>query len=197
MIRLFYHHNYPKVWMLNMSEDTPKSFRQEGDVVILERDSTLIGYNLLNMPELHDGHHYLNDEKLKTANERLAEQGLTLLEPQVNQLYVGEIMSYENINEQAKLVEVDIGRETIQIVTTASNIVNGHKVVVALPGAVLYNGDIIRESKIYEHLSQGAFVSKSSLWGVNEDLGMNLVLSKETETGVLFEEPANKERQEC
>jgi len=193
VIRLFYHENYPGVWMLDMSKEFPNSFLIQSDVVTLKKDDIIIGYNLLNMPESDNGHHYIGDEELILINQKLTDCGIEPLQPEENPLYVGEITDWSDINNKVKVVQVDIGREKIQIVTTASNIVISCKVVVALPGAVLYNGDIISESRIYDHLSQGAFVSKHSLWGRDEDLGEILVLPQDIEVGIVFTGATNKE----
>lgn len=179
--------------MLELTDEIPNDCRYNEDMAILKKTETVVGYNLFNMPELSEGHHYLTSEKLELINQTLAKHGLSTLKEEINPLYVGEIIEFDNITDKAKLVWVNIGKKTIKIVSTASNIARGQKVVVALPGAVLYNGDIIRESELYDQLSQGVFVSKRSLWGINEDLGMILTLPPESETGVIFKETTNKE----
>ncbi len=81
------------------------------------------------------------------------------------ELYIGKILSVEKHPEADRLVvtQVDIGSETLQIVTGAPNTFVGALVVVAGHGSVLHGGNKIKKSKLRGIESQGMMCSFDEL----------------------------------
>ena len=61
----------------------------------------------------------------------------------LNGIVVGKVLECSHIEgtEHLSLTKVDVGSEQLQIVCGAPNVSAGQKVVVALPGTVLYSSD--------------------------------------------------------
>ena len=186
MRRLYYHQSYPGIWMLNLKDIKSDKEVTKDKVTILYSKDEIIGYNFSLMPELKGGYHPLDQEKLELINDILTLHNLPLLNEEINPLVIGRILACEK-NGDVTICQVDIKEKTLQIVTKAQNVAVKQKVVVVLPGAVLYNGDIIEEGKVYNHLSQGVLGSRYSLFGKLEDRGFILELSQDAEVGKVFD----------
>lgn len=86
--------------------------------------------------------------------------------------------------DRLTLCEVDKGvNETLSIVCGASNVRAGLMVALALPGAVLPNGLVIKESKLRGQLSQGMLCSASEL-GLEEQSEGIIELPEDAPIGV-------------
>jgi phenylalanyl-tRNA synthetase beta chain len=59
--------------------------------------------------------------------------------------------------------QVDIGTKVIQIVTNSQKVKPSHRLVVALPGAMLLDGQVLQEGMMLKVLSQGMFCSEKTL----------------------------------
>ncbi len=183
MIRLFYHSDFPGIWLLKIHDLETTRIEKHGCLVVLYNQDLVIGYNLLKMPELSNGFHYLNEEKLALINKLLGANGFDALVKYDNPIVVGEIIELKELANKGHVCKVNIGDRVIQIVTKAPNVRLNQKVVCALDKAVLANGDIVSEGKVYDYLSQGMFGSKNSLLKIKEDLGSIIELKATAKIG--------------
>jgi len=134
----------------------------------------------------------INDSPEELA-ERLTMAGLevesiTHLENGFEDLVVGQIRSKDSIPKSDHLTEcqVDVGKETLQIVCGAPNHRAGDKVIVALPGAKLPNGMKIKKSKIRGVESRGMICSEKEL-GISDEAAGVMILPEKVPVG----EPAS------
>jgi phenylalanyl-tRNA synthetase beta chain len=83
----------------------------------------------------------------------------------ISNVVVGKILSVERHPDADKLVvcQVDVGEETIQIVTGAPNVAAGQLVPVAVHGAKLPGGVTIKRGKLRGVVSQGMMCSGEEL----------------------------------
>lgn len=88
-------------------------------------------------------------------------EGVETLGEGISGVVVGKILTIEKHPDADKLVvtQVDVGNETVQVVTGASNISEGDLVPVALPGATLAEGLKIKEGKLRGVSSNGMMCS--------------------------------------
>ena len=98
----------------------------------------------------------------------------------IENIKVGEIISIQNL-QNLKLCKVFVGNETLDIITSASNIYKGAKVPVALPGAKL-NGTTIDTKAIKGFTSQGMLLSASELGFEDIEEGI-LILDEDVSVG--------------
>ncbi|MBX6423564.1 phenylalanine--tRNA ligase subunit beta [Thermosulfurimonas sp. F29] len=87
--------------------------------------------------------------------------------------------------ENLKICEVTHGRERFEVVSGAPGLEKGLKVALALPGAVTFSGERIREVRIRGVLSRGMILSPYEA-GVAGDRDRVLVLPPEAEPGEPF-----------
>ena len=99
---------------------------------------------------------------------------------------VAEVLSYvpHPNADRLRLCRVTTGQEERQIVCGAKNFEAGDRVPLALPGAKLPGGLVIKESKLRGELSQGMMCSAKELALAEEAEGL-LILPKETPFGPL------------
>ena len=69
---------------------------------------------------------------------------------EISNVVVGEIISMEKHPDADKLkvCRVDVGKEVLQIVTAATNVKTGDKIPLALNGATLAGGTVIKNGKL-------------------------------------------------
>ena len=104
-------------------------------------------------------------------------------------IVVAQVVSYvQHPNaDRLRLCQVNDGRGTRQIVCGATNFREGDKVPLALPGAKLPGGLVIKESKLRGELSQGMLCSAKEL-AVAEDAEGLLILPSDAPVGKTFAE---------
>lgn len=149
-------------------------YDEKGDVVrITDDNGKVTGYNFFNVNQvidydkLPDGQVKLSDSDLSALNGKLAEVGfedkLAYGEPT---LVYGFVKSCEKHPDSDHLhvttVEVGNGKE-YQIVCGAPNIAQGQKVVVALPGTLMPNGQMIWPGQLRSVDSFGMICSAREL----------------------------------
>lgn len=182
MNRLYYNDTFPNIWMVVLKDLTVTNYKKLNNVICLYNNEKIIGYNLLDKRPLSNGFSYIKKDLLLEINKQLPTV-CDKLELETNKIVVGLIEKILPIEKDAKLCEVNVGNETIQIVTIANNVNVAHKVLVALPGSVLGNGDIVNETVIYGYKSKGMFASKRNLLKVNEDMGQIIILGNDAKIG--------------
>lgn len=89
---------------------------------------------------------------------------------EISNVVVGEILSMEKHPDADKLkvCEVNVGKEILQIVTAATNVKKGDKIPLALNGATLAGGTVIKNGKLRGVASNGMMCGGEEL-GVCED----------------------------
>ena len=119
----------------------------------------------------------LADLLTKTGSEA---EGIEVLGNRVENLVVGLIERIEKHPNADRLVvcQVNVGSETVQIVTGAPNVEEGMLVPVVLPGAVLADGTKIKAAKLRGVESFGMLCSKEEL-GLEEKSEGILVLPQD------------------
>ncbi len=108
-------------------------------------------------------------------------ESLDILGEEIEKVVVGKIIKIESHPQADKLVicQVDVGDQTLQIVTGADNIKQGDKIPVALPGAKLVGGLKIKKTKLRGVESTGMLCSAG-------ELGMKTSLMPKEETEGIF-----------
>lgn len=146
-------------------------YQQEGDVTKIYHDQTLIGVNIAH-PEAKFGALPHGIIRAMPATQYLALQNFLKQPPYQITLpafdsgfHVGEIIKVEEHPEADALfvTQVNLGDRTIQVVTNSTKITMHMKVVVALPGAMLRDGQVIQEGPMLKVNSQGMFTSQKTL----------------------------------
>ncbi len=92
-------------------------------------------------------------------------EGVTQIADDIKDVVVGRIIEIKQHPNADKLLtcNVDIGKETLQIVTGAPNVASGQYVPVAVNGALLPGGIRIKTGKLRGELSQGMLCSAEEL----------------------------------
>lgn len=109
----------------------------------------------------------LSDKNFTAACSNLTfeiEQKIT--HPKLNKLVVGQIKKIDIVpgSEHLHVTKVDIGNKNyLQIVCGAQNLKINQKVIVALPGAKLHDGRVIKETKFLGVKSQGMLCAINEL----------------------------------
>ena len=128
--------------------------------------------------------------KINISPEELAEK-LTLagfevekiekMGEKINNILIGEILEIEKHPhaDRLRLVKVKTKEGIKKVVCGADNIKKGQKVPLALAGAVLPNGMIIKKSKIREVISEGMLCAEDEL-GIGEGHAGIYILNPET-----------------
>ena len=145
---------YPNTLIVILGQDNGRSEFEEKDNVtrVTDKDGNLIGFNFFNVDEIIDydklpnGQVKLSNDELKKLNDRLKENGfddeLAYGKPTLVYGYV-KICEKHPDSDHLHVTTVDVGGEEHQIVCGAPNIAQGQKVVVALPGTLMPNGQQI------------------------------------------------------
>ena len=102
-------------------------------------------------------------EKMTMSGSKV--EGYTLTAEEIDKVVVGKVLEIEKHPDADKLVicQVDVGNETIQIVTGANNLTVGDLVPVALDGSTLPGGVKIKKGKLRGVVSNGMMCSLGEL----------------------------------
>jgi phenylalanyl-tRNA synthetase beta chain len=124
-------------------------------------------------------------EKLTLAGTEVEHS--TISGPESPLLVIGEVVSFvQHPNaDRLRLCQVNDGQAIRQIVCGATNFQASDKVVVALPGAKLPGGLVIKESKLRGELSQGMLCSGKELALADDAEGL-LILPADAPVGKIF-----------
>lgn len=167
--------SYPKTLIVILGQDHGKSeYNEKGDVTqIIDEQGNVIGYNFFNVDQLidynslSDGQVKLSETDLVALNQKLAEVGFTdQLAYGKPTLVYGYVKTCEKHldSDHLHVTTVDVGdNEEYQIVCGAPNIAQGQKVVVALPGTLMPNGQQIWPGALRHVDSYGMICSAREL----------------------------------
>ena len=125
--------------------------------------------NMNGIPEGSDYKDYLNPESVTVRTGCKLEEVIELGR-EISNVVVGEIISMEKHPDADKLkvCRVDVGKEVLQIVTAATNVKTGDKIPLALNGATLAGGTVIKNGKLRGVASNGMMCGGEEL-GICED----------------------------
>ena len=159
--------------------------------LIKDENGALVGLNIFNVENLKldgEGSIDLTEDQKEILQKRLEKNGIKIdLEGNNDEFFVvGEVLSCEKHPEADKLkvIEVKVNEEeTLQIVCGAPNVEAGQKVVVALCGAMMPSGLLIKKSKLRGVESNGMLCSKRELGLPQEEARGILVLDADTKVG--------------
>ena len=159
--------------------------------LIKDENGALVGLNIFNVENLKldgEGSIDLTEDQKEILQKRLEKNGIKIdLEGNNDEFFVvGEVLSCEKHPDADKLkvIEVKVNEEeTLQIVCGAPNVEAGQKVVVALSGAMMPSGLLIKKSKLRGVESNGMLCSKRELGLPQEEARGILVLDADTKVG--------------
>ena len=167
--------SYPNTLIVILAQDHGEStYQEKNDVVqITDQQGNVTGYNFFNVDQvidydkLPDGQVRLTDSDLAALNSKMAQVGFN------DQLAYGKpTLVYGLVKSCTKhpdsdhlhVTTVDVGDgEEHQIVCGAPNIAEGQKVVVALPGTLMPNGQLIWPGELRAVESDGMICSAREL----------------------------------
>ena len=147
------------------------SHQRYGNVVMVYHHESLIGINIEGprqyLPALRQGiQRTFPIEWMNVLNQLFSSLGITYRLPAFESGFqVGEITEVEAHPEAEALFvcRVRLGEKIIQIVTNSTKVKPLNRVVVALPGTMLNDGQLIQEGPMLKVLSQGMFCSQKTL----------------------------------
>lgn len=159
--------------------------------LIKDENGALVGLNIFNVENLKldgEGSIDLTEEQKEILQKRLEKNGIKIdLEGNNDDFFVvGEVLTCKKHPDADKLkvTEVKVSEdETLQIVCGAPNVEAGQKVVVALSGAMMPSGLLIKKSKLRGVESNGMLCSKRELGLPQEEARGILVLGADTKVG--------------
>jgi len=157
--------------------------------LIKDENGALVGLNIFNVENLKldgEGSIDLTEDQKEILQKRLEKNGIKIdLEGNNDEFFVvGEVLSCEKHPDKLKVTEVKVNEEeTLQIVCGAPNVEAGQKVVVALSGAMMPSGLLIKKSKLRGVESNGMLCSKRELGLPQEEARGILVLDADTKVG--------------
>lgn len=171
--------------------------RKENVARIQTKEGTTVAWNFFNVSDyltIHgNGQVALTEKDIDVLNEQLKHAGFEErlaadLSPKFVVGYVKTCVDHPD-SDHLHITETEVdGGETMQIVCGASNIEAGQKVVVAKPGAMMPDGQMIWPGNLRGVDSFGMICSAKELHLSNapEKKGI-LVLDDDAKTGELFE----------
>lgn len=128
----------------------------------------------------------LNTEK---SDEKVSKDQMTRSFENVVVGKILEINKHPNA-DRLRLAKVDVGNKELEVVCGAPNIEIGQKVPVALVGAKLPNGIILKEAEIRGIKSCGMLCAEDEL-GLGENHNGIMILDEKAEIGMEFSEYLN------
>jgi len=149
----------------------PTHHLKKMNLVMIYHHDILIGINVYQplklLPNLKTGMiRQLSMHQIDTLNQHFLKQNLAYVLPPFHSGFnIGEITAIEAHPDADALwiCQVNLGQESIQVVTNSSKVKVNHRVVVALPGALLSDGQVIEEGLMMKEKSQGMFCSQKTL----------------------------------
>lgn len=167
--------SYPNTLIVILGQDQGKSeYEEKEDITrITDEKGNVTGYNFFNVDQVIDydklpnGEVKLSEKDLAALNQKLADAGfddkLAYGKPTLVYSYVKTCEKHPD-SDHLHVTTIDVGNgEEHQIVCGAPNIAQGQKVVVALPGTLMPNGQMIWPGKLRSVDSYGMICSAREL----------------------------------
>lgn len=167
--------SYPNTLIVILGQDQGKSeYEEKEDITrITDEKGNVTGYNFFNVDQVIDydklpnGEVKLSEKDLAALNQKLADAGfddkLAYGKPTLVYGYVKTCEKHPD-SDHLHVTTIDVGNgEEHQIVCGAPNIAQGQKVVVALPGTLMSNGQMIWPGKLRSVDSYGMICSAREL----------------------------------
>lgn len=167
--------SYPNTLIVILGQDQGKSeYEEKEDITrITDEKGNVTGYNFFNADQVIDydklpnGEVKLSEKDLAALNQKLADAGfddkLAYGKPTLVYGYVKTCEKHPD-SDHLHVTTIDVGNgEEHQIVCGAPNIAQGQKVVVALPGTLMPNGQMIWPGKLRSVDSYGMICSAREL----------------------------------
>jgi tRNA-binding EMAP/Myf-like protein len=156
-------------------------YLKKENVVVIYHLEKMIGINVYDplrwIKNLKPGIlRQMNLTDIGILNHQFKQLGIDwTLDPFQSGFVVGEVKQVDvHPDADALFVcQVHVGSKALQIVTNSQKVKVNHRVVVALPGAMLLDGQVLQEGMMLKVLSQGMFCSEKTLG-----------ISPETQVGV-------------
>lgn len=191
---------YPNTLIVILDQNNGRSqFDEKADVTqVKDQDGKVIGYNFFNVDQFLDydklpnGEVHLDDSDLAALNKKLTEVGfddkLAYGKPTLVYGYVKSCEAHPD-SDHLHVTHVEVGEgEEHQIVCGAPNIAQGQKVVVALPGTLMPNGQQIWPGELRGVDSYGMICSARELGLAHAPQKRGImVVPDDFETGAAFE----------
>jgi tRNA-binding EMAP/Myf-like protein len=120
----------------------------------------------------------MNPASIEVLNQTFHQLGMNVVLPSFQSGFiVSEVQQVEPHPDADALFvcQVNIGTKVIQIVTNSQKVKPSHRLVVALPGAMLRDGQVLQEGMMLKVLSQGMFCSEKTL-GINPETQVGVYL---------------------
>ncbi len=141
------------------------------NIVMIYHLDQLIGLNVQQplkiLPMLSSGIiRRLSKQNIDTLNQYLSKKGVSFVLPNFQSGFiVGEITNVEAHPDADTLwiCQVNLGTVSIQVVTNSTKVKPKHRIVIARPGAMLLDGQLIEEGLMMKEKSQGMFCSQKTL----------------------------------
>jgi phenylalanyl-tRNA synthetase beta chain len=107
-------------------------------------------------------------------------EGITSIADTMKDVLIARIAEIGEIPKrpQAKLCKVDIGTSLLSVVTNSKHLQVGDFVVLALPGAKLFDGVSVEARRVFDQESNGVLCCEREL-GISDDNSQVMVISKE------------------
>lgn len=137
---------------------------------LYDLNGKIIGLNIFNasthMTLLEDGQIEITDEMVNKINQLIdPAKEIQVEKDNQERLIVGQVVAIENHpdSDHLHICQVDLGKETTQIVCGAPNVALHQKVVVATPGTMMPSGLLIVPSTLRKVKSNGMLCSAREL----------------------------------
>lgn len=149
----------------------PTHHLKKHSIVMIYHQDQLIGINLLSpltlFPNLKQGiiRHFTQLE-MDALNQFLLKHDVNVVLPPFHSGFVtGEITHIESHPDADSLwiCKVNLESTSIQVITNSTKVKVSNRIVVARPGAMLLDGQIIEEGLMMKEKSQGMFCSQKTL----------------------------------
>ncbi len=159
--------------LLEDKKDIKRQVERKGNVarVFAEETGKIVAWNIFDVSSLMDvqgkGQVFPTEEDIAILNAELSKEGFDeqLEKPAYPVFVVGQIveMVAHPDSDHLNICQVNIGKETVQIVAGAPNAAVGLKTIVALPGAMMPSGSLIFPGKLRGEDSYGMMCSPREL----------------------------------
>ena len=141
------------------------------NIVMIYHLDQLIGLNVQQplkiLPMISSGIiRRLSKQNIDTLNQHLSKKGVSFVLPNFQSGFmIGEITNVEAHPDADTLwiCQVNLGAVSIQVVTNSTKVKPKHRIVIARPGAMLLDGQVIEEGLMMKEKSQGMFCSQKTL----------------------------------